>query len=98
MGPFIIGLVVVAIGMAFGTDAGYAINPARDFGPRLASYITGYKTAWRDQWGNLYFWVPIAGPLIGGIVGGIFYKLFVGVFLPEAEEQPPGRAPIPDEA
>jgi glycerol uptake facilitator protein len=93
LAPFIIGLVVVAIGMAWGTDAGYAINPARDFGPRLASYITGYSTAWRDQWGNLYFWVPIAGPLIGGIVGGCIYKFFIGQFLPTAEPEPPGRVP-----
>ncbi|MDX6349176.1 MAG: glycerol uptake facilitator protein [Streptomyces sp.] len=93
LAPFIIGLVVVAIGMAWGTDAGYAINPARDFGPRLASYITGYSTAWRDQWGNLYFWVPIAGPLIGGIVGGCVYKFFIGQYLPTAEPEPPGRVP-----
>jgi glycerol uptake facilitator protein len=93
LAPFIIGLVVVAIGMAWGTDAGYAINPARDFGPRLASYITGYSTAWRDQWGNLYFWVPIAGPLIGGIVGGCIYKFFIGQYLPTAEPEPPGRVP-----
>ncbi|MFE2430302.1 MIP/aquaporin family protein [Streptomyces sp. NPDC059373] len=93
LAPFIIGLVVVAIGMAWGTDAGYAINPARDFGPRLASYITGYSTAWRDQWGNLYFWVPIAGPLIGGVVGGCIYKFFIGQFLPTAEPEPPGRVP-----
>ncbi|WP_328466941.1 MIP/aquaporin family protein [Streptomyces sp. NBC_00448] len=95
MAPFIIGLVVVAIGMAFGTDAGYAINPARDFGPRLASYITGYRHAWRDEWGNLYFWVPIVGPLIGGLVGGVAYKLFVGRFLPGAAPEPEGRTPIP---
>jgi glycerol uptake facilitator protein len=96
LGPFIIGLVVVAIGMAFGTDAGYAINPARDFGPRLASFITGYRHAWRDQWGNLYFWVPIVGPLIGGLLGGVAYKFFIGRFLPSAEPEPPGREPIPE--
>jgi glycerol uptake facilitator protein len=95
LAPFIIGLVVVGIGMAWGTDGGYAINPARDFGPRLASYITGYRTAWRDQWGNLYFWVPIVGPLVGGLFGGVAYKLFVGHFLPTAEAQPPGRVPEP---
>ncbi|WP_329171965.1 MULTISPECIES: MIP/aquaporin family protein [unclassified Streptomyces] len=96
LGAFIIGLIVVAIGMAFGANAGYAINPARDLGPRLASYITGYSTAWRDQWGNLYFWVPIAGPLVGGLVGGALYKLLVGRFLPTAEVEPAGRVPASD--
>jgi glycerol uptake facilitator protein len=93
LGPFIVGLIVVAIGMAYGGNAGYAINPARDLGPRLASYLTGYSTAWRDQWGNLYFWVPIVGPLIGGVLGGAFYKYLIGNFLPTAEPEPPGRVP-----
>jgi glycerol uptake facilitator protein len=97
MAPLIIGLLVVAIGMAWGTDAGYAINPARDLGPRLASYITGYGTAWRDQYGNLYFWVPIVGPLVGGVLGAAMYKVFISPFLPVAgEEQEPGRVPTPD--
>jgi glycerol uptake facilitator protein len=96
LGPFIIGLVVVAIGMAWGTDAGYAINPARDLGPRLASYITGYNSAWRDQWGNFYWEVPIAAPIAGALIGGVFYKLFVGRWLPGAAPEPAGRAPIPE--
>src|SRR3954467_13522693 len=83
--PFIVGLIVVAIGMAWGTDAGYAINPARDFGPRLASFFTGYGTAFRDQYGSLYFWVPIVGPIIGGVLGAGLYKAFIGRFLPTAE-------------
>ena len=90
--PLIIGLLVVAIGMAWGTDAGYAINPARDFGPRLASFLTGYDTAWLDQYGNVYFWVPIVGPLIGAIVGMGLYKLLVGRFMPPGEPNP---APAP---
>jgi glycerol uptake facilitator protein len=88
LAPFMIGLLVVAIGMAFGTDAGYAINPARDFGPRLASFLTGYGGAWRDQYGHLYFWVPIAGPLIGGVLGVGLYKALIGRFLPAEEEVP----------
>ncbi|MFE5142804.1 MIP/aquaporin family protein [Streptomyces fagopyri] len=93
LGAFITGLVVVGIGMAWGTNAGYAINPARDFGPRLASFLTGYRGAWRDQYGNLYFWVPIVGPLVGGLLGGALYKGVVGRFLPSAEPEPPGRVP-----
>jgi glycerol uptake facilitator protein len=95
LAPLIIGFLVVAIGMAWGTDAGYAINPARDFGPRLASYITGYGTAWRDQYGNLYFWVPIVGPFIGGVLGAAIYRVVISPFLPTAEVEP-GRVPTPD--
>jgi glycerol uptake facilitator protein len=86
--PFIVGLLIVAIGMAWGTDAGYAINPARDFGPRLAAFITGYHGTWRDQYGNLFFWIPIVGPLIGGLVGGGLYKYGLQRFLPPAEPVP----------
>jgi glycerol uptake facilitator protein len=90
LAPLLIGLLVVAIGMAWGTNAGYAINPARDFGPRLATFFTGYQGAFRDQYGGLYWWVPIAGPLIGGIVGGALYKFGLQRFLPAAE---PAKTP-----
>ncbi|MWA02577.1 MIP family channel protein [Actinomadura sp. LD22] len=94
MAPLIIGLVVVAIGMAFGSDAGYAINPARDFGPRLAQYITGYDNAWRDQYGHFYFWVPLVAPVIGGILGAGLYILLIGRNIPE--EGPGGTEPRPE--
>ncbi len=94
MAPFIVGLVVVAIGMAWGTNAGYAINPARDLGPRLVSFLTGYDTAFEDQTGALYFWVPIVGPLIGGLLGGGAYKFFIERFLPPpTAEQEVGEIP-----
>ncbi|MFI6927939.1 MIP/aquaporin family protein [Nonomuraea spiralis] len=85
LSPVVIGLLIVAIGMAWGADAGYAINPARDFGPRLASFLTGYSGAWRDQYGDLYFWVPVIGPLIGGLTGAGLYQLMIARFLPEPE-------------
>jgi len=91
--PFIIGLLVVGIGMAWGTNAGYAINPARDLGPRLASFFTGYGGAFRDQTGYLYFWIPIVGPIVGGIVGAGLYQGLVGRFLPSAAPQEPGELP-----
>jgi glycerol uptake facilitator protein len=86
MAPLIIGFIVVAIGMAIGSNAGYAINPARDLGPRIAEFITGYKDAWwapnsSGGRGTLYFWVPILGPLVGGLAGMAVYDLFVGRFI-----------------
>ena len=89
LAPVVVGFLVVAIGMAWGTDAGYAINPARDFGPRLASFLTGYGTAFRDQWGDLYFWVPIVAPLIGAVLGAWLYRVLIGNFLPKAELDSP---------
>ncbi|WP_022882979.1 MIP/aquaporin family protein [Gryllotalpicola ginsengisoli] len=81
MVSILVGLVIVVIGMALGTDAGYAINPARDFGPRLMEWFTGYKTAWTDQHGAPYFWVPILGPIVGGLVGGLVYQFTCGLTL-----------------
>jgi glycerol uptake facilitator protein len=93
LAPFIVGLVVVGIGMAWGTNAGYAINPARDFGPRLASFFTGYGGAFKDQFGDVYFWVPIVAPIIGALVGAFLYDLLIGRNLPIAEEEEPGVIP-----
>jgi glycerol uptake facilitator protein len=92
MAPFIIGLAVVAIGMAIGAAAGYAINPARDLGPRLAAWVTGWGSAFNDQRGDFYAWVPIIGPFIGGVVGAYVYDFFIGNFLPVAEPEV-GRVP-----
>jgi glycerol uptake facilitator protein len=94
MAPVVVGLIVVAIGMAWGTDAGYAINPARDFGPRLAEFFTGYGSAFRDQYGNLYFWVPILAPLVGGLVGAGLYKALIGRFLPGETEPTAVDTPV----
>jgi MIP family channel proteins len=75
--PVMVGLLVVAIGMAFGTNAGYAINPARDFGPRLFTALAGWGMAVFEANGH-WWWVPIAGPLAGGVVGGFIYDSFIG--------------------
>ncbi|MGW2850051.1 aquaporin, partial [Streptomyces sp. NPDC001274] len=69
-------------------------NPARDLGPRLASFLTGYGGAWRDQYGELYFWVPIIGPLVGGPMGAFVYKVLISTFLPSPEEEPEGSIPV----
>ena len=87
IGPVVIGLLVVGIGMAWGVNAGYAINPARDFGPRLASIITGYGGALNDQNGYPYFWVPIVGPLVGGLLGGALFKFMIEAHLPKDDTE-----------
>ncbi|MBP2370365.1 MIP/aquaporin family protein [Pseudonocardia parietis] len=87
MAPFMIGILVVGIGMAWGSNAGYAINPARDFGPRLVSWITGYESAWVTGSGTPYWWLPIIAPIIGGVVGGGLFKLLIDRFIP-AEDAP----------
>jgi glycerol uptake facilitator protein len=92
LAPFIIGLVVVGIGMAIGANAGYAINPARDLGPRLAAWVSGWHNPFADQRGDFYAWVPIIGPLIGGPIGAFIYDTFIGGFLP-VEEPEVGRLP-----
>jgi len=87
--PLFIGLLVVGIGLGWGANAGYAINPARDFAPRLASWITGYGDAWYSANGpELYFWVPIVAPLIGGLIGGALFVFCIEKFLPEAITNP----------
>jgi glycerol uptake facilitator protein len=97
LAPVVIGLLVVGIGMAWGTNAGYAINPARDFGPRLASFFTGYGGAFRDQTGYLYFWIPIVAPIVGGTIGAGLYQVLIGRFLPSESPQEPGEIPTPRE-
>jgi glycerol uptake facilitator protein len=78
--PVLVGLSVVAIGMSFGSLHGYAINPARDFGPRLLTVFAGFKNNGLTD-GTLVFWVPIVGPLIGGLLGGLIYDAAVGRWL-----------------
>lgn len=78
--PFLIGMVVTVIGLTFGTNAGYAINPARDFGPRLFTYFEGWGSIALPgsfEWYDNYWWIPIAGPLIGGIAGVLVYDLMI---------------------
>jgi glycerol uptake facilitator protein len=79
--PVLIGAVVVVIGMSFGGMHGYAINPARDFGPRLFTVVAGFKNNGLTD-GSLVFWVPIVGPILGGIIGAAGYEYGVHPFLP----------------
>lgn len=79
--PVLIGGIVVAIGISFGGLHGYAINPARDFGPRLFTVVAGFRNNGLTD-GSLIFWVPIVGPLLGGLIGAAAWDLGIRPLLP----------------
>ncbi len=72
MGPFFWGIVVWALGLSLGGQTGYAINPARDLGPRIAHWLLPIAGKRDSDWG--YAWVPVLGPIIGAIVGALIVK------------------------
>ncbi len=80
--PAAIGLVVVAIGMSFGAMHGYAINPARDFGPRLFVTLAGFPNNGLID-GSGVWWVPVIGPLAGGLLGALLFRECVARYLPQ---------------
>ena len=71
LNPLIVGLLIVAIGISLGGTTGYAINPARDFGPRLAHQALPIKNKGSSEWH--YAWLPVLGPLVGGSLGALLY-------------------------
>ncbi len=77
LAPVVVGLLVILIGTSFGLNSGYAINPARDFGPRLFTSVAGWGLeVFRAN--NGWWWVPIIAPLVGGVAGGWLYDACVG--------------------
>ncbi|MDY0404675.1 MIP/aquaporin family protein [Virgibacillus sp. 179-BFC.A HS] len=77
LNPAIVGLLIVAIGMSLGGPTGYAINPARDLGPRIAHALLPIPGKGPSNW--KYAWIPVAGPIIGGVYGALFYgSIFEG--------------------
>ena len=71
-GPALVGVIVWAIGLSLGGPTGYAINPARDLGPRLAHAVLPIAGKGSSDWG--YAWIPVAGPIIGGVIAALLYK------------------------
>ncbi|XP_060676580.1 aquaporin-9-like isoform X2 [Hemiscyllium ocellatum] len=82
--PIFIGLSVVAIGMSMGSNSGYAINPARDFGPRLLTLAAGWGTEVFTA-GNGWWWIPIVAPMVGAVLGALVYELLVELHHLEAK-------------
>ena len=80
LAPAMIGLVVVAIGISFGGMHGYAINPARDFGPRLFAVCAGFRNNGLSD-GTRVWWIPVVAPLLGGVGGAALYDFGIRRFL-----------------
>jgi glycerol uptake facilitator protein len=74
LGGLLVGLLVLGIGLSLGGPTGYAINPARDLGPRIMHAILPIPGKGGSDWG--YSWIPVVGPLIGGVLGGLAFDLF----------------------
>jgi glycerol uptake facilitator protein len=94
LAPLLVGVVVWSIGLSLGGLTGYAINPARDLGPRVASALFGWGPAVFQSHGY-YFWVPLAAPLAGAVAGGLLYDRAVRPFLPVPSPGEPAATPLP---
>ena len=75
LNPLIVGGLISTIGFSLGGTTGFAINPARDLGPRLAHFILPIAGKGNSDWG--YSWIPVLGPITGGIAGALLYQLLV---------------------
>jgi len=73
LNPLLVGLLVLGIGLSLGGPTGYAINPARDLGPRIAHAVLPIAGKGGNDWG--YSWIPVVGPIIGGILGAVLFTL-----------------------
>jgi glycerol uptake facilitator protein len=72
LGPALVGIIVWAIGLSLGGPTGYAINPARDLGPRMAHAVLPIAGKGSSDWN--YAWIPIIGPVLGGVIAALLYK------------------------
>ncbi len=73
LNPFIVGFLIVSIGLSLGGTTGYAINPARDLGPRIAHFLLPIAGKGGSNW--KYAWIPVIAPLLGGSLAGLFYQV-----------------------
>ena len=76
LNPLIVGFLIVGIGVSMGGTTGYAINPARDLGPRLAHFLLPIAGKGKSDWG--YSWIPVLGPILGGVGGAVVYNVLQG--------------------
>ncbi|XP_077149909.1 aquaporin-3-like [Ranitomeya variabilis] len=79
--PFVIGLIVLLVGLSMGFNCGYPINPARDLAPRFFTAIAGWGPEVFSAGGH-WWWVPVVGPMVGGVIGSFLYDLLIGIHHP----------------
>lgn len=75
LNPLAVGLLIVAIGLGLGGTTGFAINPARDVGPRIAHFLLPIPGKGSSDWA--YAWIPVVGPIAGGLLGAWVYQLLI---------------------
>ncbi|MEE6491667.1 hypothetical protein FKM82_016325 [Ascaphus truei] len=92
--PVLVGMLVFSIGLSMGSNCGYPINPTRDFGPRLFTYVAGWG-ADVFRAGNSWWWVPVVAPCVGAVLGSVLYQLFVEFHHPESPSED-ARSPAQD--
>jgi glycerol uptake facilitator protein len=73
LNPIVVGLLIISIGLSLGGTTGFAINPARDLGPRIAHFFLPIHGKGKSDWG--YAWIPVIGPILGGVLGVLTYQL-----------------------
>src|SRR5690606_5493555 len=91
LGPLVIGLTIAMIGGAFGSLTGFALNPARDFGPKLFAALAGWDSIALPG-PEAYFWVPLIAPVLGGLFGALVYDGMIRPYLQREGELPAARA------
>lgn len=74
LNPLIVGALIITIGLCLGGTTGFAINPARDLGPRIAHFILPIPSKRDSDWS--YAWIPVVGPMLGGVLGAVVYQAF----------------------
>ena len=75
VGPYAVGILIFSIGLSLGGPTGFAINPARDLGPRIVHALLPIAGKGSSEW--RYAWIPILGPLLGAVLGALFYQLLI---------------------
>ncbi|XP_048212834.1 aquaporin-10 isoform X2 [Perognathus longimembris pacificus] len=83
--PVVVGLLILTIGLSMGVNCGFPLNPARDLGPRLFTYLAGWGPEVFSA-GNGWWWVPVVAPLVGATLGTATYQLMVALHHPEDSE------------